>query len=367
VCFLTGAAHPLAAEPALSGQLAPLPSASSLELNATEASAFAAASQPQHDHTPPRDSLSLYWENDGSVLKPNNTQDRHYTNGNAITFTHQPAWARQFNEHLPFAERFDPADTAAGYVFGHKMHTPKDLAEHDPILDDWPYSAYVYGGAYFQRSNEHTFDHLELNLGMIGPAALGKSVQNIIHEWTNDRDPQGWDNQLENEPTLQTFLRREWRYPLATIQLGQHVAPLQLQALPKAELALGTVHRYAEGGLTVRVGFRLPDDFGPGELSDLPAATGHPQRGLGLYWFGGGSGRVVEHNLFLEGNNFDASQSVDPKALTGRLRTGIAVQYRRKDWAIEGMWSQTFKSREFDAQEATDAFGQLRLSVTGRF
>jgi hypothetical protein len=316
--------------------------------------------------------LDLYWENDGTILKPNNTQDRHYTNGNAITFAHHPQWAddlADWAEPIALDAGFDRADAAGGYVFGHQMYTPQDITARQLIEDDRPYAGYLYGGVYWQRANEHTFDHVELNLGLVGPSALGKEAQNVIHNVTEDRDPRGWGNQLSDEPTGQLFIRRRHRLPVHALWTDAEAPLLGVELLPKAELALGTVHRYVAGGVMLRAGWKLPDDFGPGEIHELASATRtRPGRaGWGVYWFGGASGRVVEHNLFLEGNTFTDSHSVEPEPLVGRLRTGVAVQYTGDAWRLEGAWSQSFLTEEFEQQDAGHAFGQLRLSITRRF
>lgn len=317
--------------------------------------------------------LDVYWENDGTILKPNNTQDRHYTNGNALTLSHKPGWARKLAERAePFAidGRFDHTQSAAGYVLGHQMFTPQRLTAERLIKDDRPYAGYLYGGVYWQRANEHTLDHVELDVGVVGPLARGKQVQNLIHEYSGDRDPAGWDNQLDNEPTAQLFFRRQYRLPLHALWVEEERDPVWgVELLPKAELAAGTVHRYVEGGLMLRAGFNLPNDFGPGEIDDLAAATGlgEAATGWGGYAFAGVSGRAVEHNLFLAGNTFESSHGVDEEPLVGRFRAGVALKYQGRHWRIDGMFSQTFLTEEFKQQTGGDAFGQLRLAITRSF
>jgi len=324
--------------------------------------------------------LDVYWENDGTLLKPNNTQDRHYTNGNAVTLSHQPRWAErlaEWAEPIALDGDFNHTQSAAGYVLGHQMFTPQKITVERLIPDDRPYAGYLYGGVFWQRSTSDypetrsaTFDHVELNVGVVGPVALGEELQNFIHDVTNDRDPEGWDNQLDNEPTAQVFLRRKYRVPVHGLWTDARNPPFGAELLPQAELALGTVHRYVQGEMMLRVGVNLPDDFGPGEIHDVRSATGLSSPspgGWGAYWFASAAGRVVEHNLFLEGNTFEDSHSVDEETLFGRVRTGVALQYRGEAWDVEAAWSQSFLSEEFEQQDGGDAFGQLRLAITKRF
>jgi hypothetical protein len=316
--------------------------------------------------------FEVYWENDGTILKPNNSQDRHYTNANAITLAHQPSWAEDLAEQaesIAFDGDFAHTQSAAGYVIGHQMFTPQDITAEQLIEDDRPYAGYLYGGAYWQRANDTTFDHLELNLGVVGPAARGQQLQNIVHRLADDRDPNGWDNQLSDEPTVQLFVRRRYRLPVHALWTQVQRPNFGVELLPKAELALGTVHRYAEGGVTLRAGWKLPDDFGAGEIQELASATGldDPRRGWGVYGFASAAGRIVEHNLFLAGNSFTDSHSVEEETLFGRVRAGLALQYRGVDWLFEGVFSQSFLTEAFEQQDSGDAFGQLRVSLTRRF
>ena len=52
-------------------------------------------------------------------------------------------------------------------------------------------------------------DTLQLDVGLVGPAAGGAFVQNNFHRFIGDTTANGWANQLHNEPTLDlTFERR---------------------------------------------------------------------------------------------------------------------------------------------------------------
>ena len=54
-------------------------------------------------------------------------------------------------------------------------------------------------------------DTLQLDLGVIGPAAGGEFVQNNFHRLIGVAPANGWANQLHNEPTLGLTFERRWR------------------------------------------------------------------------------------------------------------------------------------------------------------
>lgn len=307
--------------------------------------------------------LTAYWENDGGPLKQNNLTDRHYTNGLAVSLTHQPDWAHNLAPHMPFAEAFGEAQTGAGYIVGQSMFTPDDIEATAIIEDDRPYAAYLFTSVFWQRANDVTMDHLQFELGVVGPASQAGDLQVAIHELVDEDRPRGWKNQLGDEVTVQFHLRKKWRLNVLDHQLLR--IPLQWQFIPQTGLALGTVHRHVDGGALLRVGGNLPDDFGPGRLADVGAATGTPNEGWGMYGFVRATGRLVDHNLFLEGNTFrDSAHTVNNERWGGEVQGGVSIQYHHGACHLEVIYSQTFISEEFAGQDGSNAYGGLSIALS---
>jgi hypothetical protein len=112
-----------------------------------------------------------------------------------------------------------------------------------------------------------------------------------------------------------------------------------------------------------RVGFNLPDDFGPPRIDpSLPGSYYFEPRkkgALGGYFFVGVDGRAVAHNIFLDGNTWQDSRHVDKIILVGDLEYGAAVTWNRFRLA----YTHVFRTREFKTQRGADQFGALSLSV----
>jgi hypothetical protein len=114
-----------------------------------------------------------------------------------------------------------------------------------------------------------------------------------------------------------------WRWRMfarsADDSLSQDIAP-HLGA------SLGNVQTFANVGTTVSLGFNLPNDFGTEPIAGGPATNSplderDPRLGSGrrtsLFVFGGVDGRAVGRDLFLDGNTWEGSPSVDKKTLVG--------------------------------------------------
>ena len=328
--------------------------------------------------------FQVLFENDGSFLKPNELEDRHYTNGAALDFAFKTRTLQGWIDGLGLAS--DGA--AAGVFVAHEIYTPEDLSRTDPDPDDRPYAGYLYGGLYAQnevhRGGYDTLDHLQMNLGVVGPSSLAEEVQKYIHENFSGNDPFGWDAQLGDELAANLVYRRtaRWsltrhlhRYSIAHVPSGDayrafdfQTDPLEgfdLELLPYGEVRLGTTHRDATAGGLLRIGWKLPDDFGPAQVRDPGSFTGAgPQRGWSVYGFAGAAARYVQWNTFIQGNyERDPSPGVEVEPLVGLFRGGFAVAYTGNRFNAEIGYAQSYRTHEYEGQPDSDGIGQIQLQV----
>ena len=308
--------------------------------------------------------LTLHWENDGGWYKPNRDTDRHYTNGTGLSVSFQPGWLERS------LGGGGPQSTAAGLTVGQLLFTPDDITVENPGPDDHPYASYFYVGGFVQREQAGALDHLQVDVGMIGPSTRGEQVQEWVHRVTGSPDPEGWDAQLGDEFTYQLTYRRRHRVELATFGAWGRDGAVQL--IPSAELRLGNVYRSAGLGVVGRVGFNLPDDYGPSMLRDIGSFTSPDFATSGSGWWGYGfvglSGRYNEWNTFIEGSNRrDPSPSVSLVPWTGELQVGAVLGFRGGRHDFTGMYSQVFLTDTFREQTTRDAHASWTLSWTYRF
>lgn len=291
--------------------------------------------------------LNLVWENDLF-----SGRDRHYTNGLQVLWvpeTAPPEWLRRVARVLPAGEM------RHAYAIGHAMFTAEDITLAEPPPGQPPYAGWLYGSAAVSVRRGRKADQLTLTLGVVGPAALGEQGQKFVHKLTGSEPPRGWDTQLDNEPgVMVTYLhsRRGDAVPSlgsARVDLTTHFGG-----------ALGNVYTYANAGFTLRYGNWLPRDDGPLRIQPGPPGPGLHAAGNGGGWFlfAGVDGRAIARKIFLDGNAFDESRSVDKVPFVADLQLGVA-------WAWRGMrlaYTQVLRTREYENQRDPAAFGALSVT-----
>ena len=306
-----------------------------------------------------------YWENDSPYFKFQHGIDRWYTNGVGISVMWHPRFAADFAPWLPFAEQFgDPDRVAFGVTVGQLMFTPDDILDPAFIPDDHPYAGYLYGAAIVQRIRGNTYDHFQIEFGQTGVNSLAEDAQKWVHDLMGDDEPQGWSHQIPDEFQFQLYVRKRWRVDLIEQWWPGHAGgAFGFEALPEVAGALGTMYRNLEGGLILRAGWHLPDDFGPSRLQSITPPPGEQRAGWSVYGFGRASGKLVEGNLPVEGAYSRGGPGLDAERLVGEFQLGVNLAYTDRDWAVQLGYSQTFQSPEFEGQPVWQGIGAWTLSV----
>ncbi|MFZ2224197.1 MAG: lipid A deacylase LpxR family protein [Candidatus Deferrimicrobium sp.] len=285
--------------------------------------------------------------------------DRHYTNGLMVIWVPgrdapTPGWAMTLARLMPWFP--EQGEVRHGYAFGQNMFTPGDITIANPPLRDRPYAGWLYGTIELGVESGRQRDLFGMTFGMVGPASLAGQTQKFVHRVFPGNEPQGWDTQLGNEPGIVATYVRSWQ-GIATLTLSE----AQVDFTPHIGAALGNVFTYGNAGVTMRFGKRLPNDYGPPRVQ--PGLAGSwdfsPVPGFGWYLFAGVEGRAVARNIFLDGNTFRNSRSVDKKPLVGDLQFGMVLDLSD----VRLSYTHVFRTREFQTQGSEDNFGSICLSV----
>jgi lipid A 3-O-deacylase len=124
-----------------------------------------------------------------------------------------------------------------------------------------------------------------------------------------------------------------------------------VQFLPEGGVDLGNIRIDAHVGGTVRAGYNIPNEFGVGGSTH--------DANFGCHLFAGVTGYAVALDVFLDGNNFRDSHSVDKHELVGEARVGIAFTTRH----VEFTATHVRRSHEFEEQNESTGFTSLALVV----
>lgn len=313
--------------------------------------------------------FSAYFENDlfGDT-------DQNYTNGVKLTWnspdlTHYrddpnlPRWILPVVDRLPFINE-SGLQRNITFSIGQKIFTPEDIASEDLVENGRPYAGWLFAGLGFHNKNPSQLDSIELQIGVVGPAALGEQVQNEVHRLRNLDLARGWDNQLKNELGIAAVYERKWRVFEHGVGEG-----LGYDVITHAGASLGNVFTYANAGFEIRAGWNIPADFGtslirPGGDTNAPVKANDPrfnsQGGFGLHLFVLADGRAVARDIFLDGNTFLDSHSVDKEYFVLDAAAGISLVRNR----FKLSYAQVFRSREFKSQKENHRFGSMSVSYS---
>ena len=291
--------------------------------------------------------------------------DAHFTHGTRLSALSPDNFVPEMVEQAGRAMPLFPQEgkLRVTYSLGQEIFTPERIELRELIEDDRPYAGWLYAGIGLVSITDDRLDNLELNLGMVGPASLADKTQIEYHKLINIQVPEGWDNQLHNEPGVVLYYERKWRN-LWGARIDDLVVldKLALDVTPHLGGALGNVFTYAAGGLTLRLGEDLPNDYGPPRLRpSLPGSDYfRPDDRFGWYFFAGAETRLVARNIFLDGNTFRDSHSVDKKPLVLDLQAGLAITLGER---VRLAYTHLWRTKEFREQDAPDQFGTLSLSL----
>ncbi|MDB2415045.1 lipid A deacylase LpxR family protein [Rickettsiales bacterium] len=283
--------------------------------------------------------------------------DSGYTNGVRISWLSDeeeaPVWMENLANMMPlFANE---GRQRYSFAFGQSIFSPKSLHRRDLIGNDRPYAGFLYGSAGMLRDTGEELDNLVLTLGIVGPSALGEEAQNTAHRLNNYSEAQGWANQLKDEPGIMLTYEKKWRNIYEFSPFGWAV-----DATPHMGGSIGNVYTYASTGAVFRFGYDLPSDYGPPLI--LPSLPGsdffNPSKNLGWYLFAGIEGRAVAHNIFLDGNTFRDSHSVNKNNFVGSLQGGVAFTFGDARLA----YTHVYRTEEFDEQTEPEMYGSFSLS-----
>ncbi len=283
--------------------------------------------------------------------------DRYYTSGLRLTRVGQtrtpPDWLDSLARRFP---GFEDADTLPySLSISHNIFTPADIENPEFPPDDRLYAGWLNVEFKTGTLQPRGADRIRVGLGIAGPAAGGKQLQNFIHELIDTRDPVGWEEQLENEPTILLGYDRLRRITPMPTPSGR-----RFDASYFGGITLGNAYTHISAGGFMRWGDGLQADYGPPRIT--PAVSGSAffkPGGRTWYFFLGTEGRAVGRDLFIEGNTIGGREGVDAERLVGELFGGFVYSNGRFRVTYTHVW----RTREFKAQAGTQDYGALSLSL----
>lgn len=292
---------------------------------------------------------------DNDVLTPT---DQYFTNGVRISVAYgeraQKPWMDRLADKIPFLSKTYNRRIIY-FAGGQNIYTPADTAPFGLIVTDRPYAGWLYGEIGIEVDKAKTVDYFSIQLGVIGPASLADRAQRSYHRLIGSPRPNGWANQLSNEPGLVVAYQRAFKNHMKGGGTG-----LEFSSSPHLGVALGNVYTYAAIGWTFRLGQGFEGENGPPPRIS-PALPGSSyfevSSKFAWYVFAAFEGRAVARDIFLDGNTFTSSHSVSKKHLVADFQFGFVV-------IVDGIriaYTHVFRTREFDLQPGKHEFSSVSL------
>ena len=189
-----------------------------------------------------------------------------------------------------------------------------------------------------------------------------EQIQTKAHTLFGSDEINGWDHQLEDEPVFCLIYDYKRKIYENNINAG-----LGSDIVVNAGGGLGTSQTYLSAGIMGRYGWRIPLDCGNFPIqpatcfnAELRQASCHLQRDrFGLHFFLSAGSQLVFRNIFLDGNTFRDSHSVDKKPLVGIFMGGIGLVVKR----TKTVFAYVVRTKSFDTQPDPEVYGSISFSV----
>ncbi|MEO6670179.1 MAG: lipid A deacylase LpxR family protein [Ferruginibacter sp.] len=218
-------------------------------------------------------------------------------------------------------------------IFGY---TPTSILTESILYGDRPYSAELTFKTFAAATDTLHRRRISsaINIGVIGPAGLGKEIQTNIHKWTGNPVPLGWHNQIKND-----------------IILNYQVDYEKQLAAAKGYFLLNGVGAFRAGTMEDRISAGI--NFMAGNFNDPYTPKLQHKKKVAYYLYGQARVHLVGYDATMQGGIFNNSSpytitSKNIERLTFQADYGIVVNFRK----LYLSYSQSFISKEFKTGKA---------------
>ena len=267
--------------------------------------------------------IQLHFDNDFFI----NT-DYYYTQGVTLEYV-KPGLKNFFLTKL----LIQPRNTIRQYGISINsfVYTPTDISSNNVLYGDRPFASCISVKSFLLSTDSIRKQRLTtaISVGVVGPVALGKEIQSILHRWIYDVLPKGWQYQVQND----LLLNYQLNYEKQLLNAPEHFL---LDAT--AEARLGTLNDKLSGGL----------NFMAGSFSDPFRWSGANKKMIKCYLYGQALVNFIGYDATLQGGIFNRGNPYtitndDISRITFQAMAGIVLNVKN----ITLSYSQSYLTKEF--------------------
>jgi lipid A 3-O-deacylase len=244
-----------------------------------------------------------------------------------------------------------------GYGISQIMYTPMDIsiATNQPSDREWCGTMDVFYETL--KVDRKEIVRQRWQIGVLGPSAKSEDTQTWFHEVIGSDKPQGWSNQMPDEPMLNYYHERHHPVWLIGDEDGWQ---LKTEAIYGG--TIGTTFIDIQGGHAVMTGWNIPPIHIPGGINPKVMKT----TDFYGYVLGEMGGLIVIHNATI-GESFirdrDQGQEQDLERLVGMARYGIVGGYK----ALSVSYLIGMKTAEYEGQPKNTDWGMVKIGIGSEF
>ena len=273
-------------------------------------------------------------------------QDRYYTNGLFITFK-RASKTKNYIDSLQFTKKIWNA------TIGQYMYNAQSGQITNINYVDRPFAAYLYGGFALQylNSKEH-IKKFELQVGTIGPNALGLEAQEVIRKTFGFYDIKGWEFQVKNEIGFNA--------KADLLYLLHRSANKKVDFTLPIEARLGNTFTSLSAGILFRTGNLNPLYHSVATQSNV---SNFKEAGVSekeFYFFLKPQLQLVAYDATIAGGLFRADKGpVTFKTNPLVFSQELGLAYAKKRWTVD--FSVIFKTKEESSMVFAHQYGSFDL------
>jgi lipid A 3-O-deacylase len=272
--------------------------------------------------------------------------DREYTHG--LVLAAEQDGAHLWNALAPGIRACVDRSAGGGvcartrFETGQKIFTP-DFRKPWLTQLQRPYAGWLFGAMTARILDDAVSRSVRAELGITGPQAMGELFQRLVHKLLNSTVAE-WDQQLGFEPAVLLQYRED-----RLLELGS-TGSTGFDLLPAWQVSVGNLRTGMQVGLTGRVGRNLPHPW-----LHTPSDSGW----LAFGFVAARQGWTL-HELFLDGNLFQESSSVERRPFAAEAEIGGAVEYRKARLTS----SLVFEQKLYETQPRAHRYARVVLTYT---